>query len=41
MRYLAHTEADIQSMFDAIGVKDFAELFATVPESCRYDGTED
>ena len=37
MRYLAHTEADIQSMFDAIGVKDFSELFATVPESCRYD----
>lgn len=24
-------------MFDAIGVKDFKELFQTVPEACRYD----
>ncbi|MEE4164372.1 MAG: aminomethyl-transferring glycine dehydrogenase subunit GcvPA, partial [Desulfocapsaceae bacterium] len=38
MRYLPHTEADIQVMFDAIGVKDFEELFQTVPEACRYDG---
>lgn len=37
MRYLPHTEADIRTMFDAIGVKDFEELFKTVPESCRYD----
>ncbi len=31
MRYLPHTESDIQTMFDAIGVKDFEELFGTVP----------
>ncbi len=37
MRYLPHTDADIRTMFDAIGVKDFEELFRTVPRSCRYD----
>jgi glycine dehydrogenase subunit 1 len=37
MRYLPHTDADIRTMFEAIGVKDFEELFGTVPESCRYD----
>jgi glycine dehydrogenase subunit 1 len=37
MRYLPHTDEDIRNMFDAIGVKDFEELFGTVPESCRYD----
>ena len=37
MRYLPHTDEDIRNMFDAIGVKDFEELFMTVPESCRYD----
>jgi glycine dehydrogenase subunit 1 len=37
MRYLPHTDEDIRIMFDAIGVKDFEELFSTVPESCRYD----
>lgn len=37
MRYLPHTEEDIQNMFTAIGVKDFEELFMTVPKSCRYD----
>jgi len=37
MRYLPHTDADIETMFNAIGVKDFEELFGTVPKSCRYD----
>ena len=37
MRYLPHTDEDIRNMFDAIGVKDFEELFRTVPKSCRYD----
>jgi glycine dehydrogenase subunit 1 len=37
MRYLPHTDEDIRNMFDAIGVKDFEELFKTVPKSCRYD----
>lgn len=37
MRYLPHTDEDIRKMFEIIGVKDFEELFGTVPESCRYD----
>ncbi len=37
MRYLPHTDEDIRTMFDAIGVRDFEELFGTVPESCRFD----
>ena len=41
MRYLPHTEADIEVMFDAIGVKDFEELFRTVPRACRYDRVMD
>ncbi len=38
MRYLPHTDADIKTMFNAVGVKDFEDLFRTVPENCRYDG---
>ena len=38
MRYLPHTEEDIRTMFNAIGVRDFEDLFRTVPASCRYDG---
>ena len=38
MRYLPHTEEDIRTMFNAIGISDFEELFSTVPKSCRYDG---
>ncbi|SDP08164.1 aminomethyl-transferring glycine dehydrogenase subunit GcvPA [Desulforhopalus singaporensis] len=37
MRYLPHTDEDIRTMFDTIGVSDFEGLFRTVPESCRYD----
>jgi len=37
MRYLPHTDADIKTMFDAIGVKDFADIFSNIPENCRYD----
>jgi glycine dehydrogenase subunit 1 len=37
MRYLPHTDADIQTMLGEIGIKDFEELFQTVPEACRYD----
>lgn len=37
MRYLPHTDADIRTMFDTIGVQDFEELFRTVIEPCRYD----
>ncbi len=38
MRYLSHTDEDIQAMFTTVGVNSFEELFCTVPKSCRYDG---
>ena len=41
MRYLPHTDEDIRTMFDAIGVQDFEGLFKTVPEACRYDEVMD
>jgi glycine dehydrogenase subunit 1 len=37
MRYLPHTDADIRTMFDVVGINDFEELFTTVPKACRYD----
>ncbi len=37
MRYLPHTENDIQQMLEAIGVADIEDLFATVPADCRLD----
>jgi glycine dehydrogenase subunit 1 len=37
MRYLPHTDEDIRDMFNAIGVKDFEEIFMNIPKSCRYD----
>ncbi|MEE4240075.1 MAG: aminomethyl-transferring glycine dehydrogenase subunit GcvPA [Desulfopila sp.] len=37
MRYLPHTEEDIQTMMARIGVKNFEELFPTVPRDCRHD----
>jgi len=41
MRYLPHTDEDIRTMFDAIGVQDFEGLFKTVPKACRYDEVMD
>jgi glycine dehydrogenase subunit 1 len=38
MRYLPHTEEDIQTMMARIGVKSFEELFPTVPQDCRPEG---
>ncbi len=35
MRYLPHTDADIATMLDRIGVNDLSELFAVVPEETR------
>jgi glycine dehydrogenase subunit 1 len=35
MRYLPHTEEDIQKMLDAIGVKKVEDLFQTIPEGSR------
>ncbi len=41
MRYLPHTDEDIQQMLDSIGIKDFEELFATVPAEYRHDQNMD
>ncbi|AKU89806.1 aminomethyl-transferring glycine dehydrogenase subunit GcvPA [Vulgatibacter incomptus] len=37
MRYLPHTESDIQEMLQKIGVKSLDELFSTVPASLRLN----
>ncbi|MDJ0622100.1 MAG: aminomethyl-transferring glycine dehydrogenase subunit GcvPA [Desulfocapsaceae bacterium] len=38
MRYLPHTQEEIEKMMARIGVSDFEELFPTVPQDCRYQG---
>jgi glycine dehydrogenase subunit 1 len=38
MRYLPHTDEDIRSMLDAIGVDDLDDLFSTIPKNCRLNG---
>lgn len=38
MRYLPHTDEEIQAMMARIGVENFEELFPSVPENCRHDG---
>jgi len=38
MLYLPHTEEDIASMLDAVGVDDLDGLFSMVPEDCRFKG---
>ncbi len=35
MRYIPHTEADIQAMLDAVGAESVESLFETVPEKLR------
>ncbi len=35
MRYLPHTEVDVQQMLEQIGVSDIDDLFSGVPEECR------
>jgi glycine dehydrogenase subunit 1 len=39
MRYLPHTEEEIQTMMSRIGVKNFEELFPTVPPECRHENS--
>jgi glycine dehydrogenase subunit 1 len=34
MRYLPHTEADVQAMLAAVGLKSLDELFSTIPADC-------
>jgi glycine dehydrogenase subunit 1 len=38
MRYLPHTDEDIASMLDAVGLADLDGLFASVPADCRMSG---
>jgi len=35
MRYLPHTDIDVQQMLDTIGVSNIDELFSGIPEACR------
>ena len=35
MRYLPHTEADIQAMLGTVGVGSIDDLFAPIPQDCR------
>ncbi len=35
MRYLPHTDADVQQMLDQIGVAKIDELFSGIPDNCR------
>jgi len=38
MRYLPHTDEEIVSMLQVVGVDDLEALFPTVPEECRFSG---
>ena len=37
MRYIPHTEVDVERMLEAIGVESLDELFSTVPDKHRLD----
>lgn len=39
MRYLPHTDDEIRDMLEVIGRDSLAELFCSVPDGCRYDGS--
>jgi len=38
MRYLPHTQAEIQSMLAVAGFSDLDELFKTIPKEARFEG---
>ena len=38
MRYLPHTQKDIDAMLDTVGLQNLEQLFAEIPEDCRYTG---
>ncbi len=38
MRYLPHTNEEIDAMLKVVGRKRLDELFCSVPDVCRYDG---
>jgi glycine dehydrogenase subunit 1 len=39
MQYLPHTNEDIRSMLQAIGVDHLDDLFSTIPKGCRLKGS--
>ncbi len=41
MRYLPHTEDEIQAMLEIVGVESLDALFADVPADCRMEGELD
>ncbi|MCB2217565.1 MAG: aminomethyl-transferring glycine dehydrogenase subunit GcvPA [Desulfobulbaceae bacterium] len=41
MRYLPHTPDEIEQMLAAVGKRQLDELFAHIPEDCRYRGDID
>ena len=41
MRYLPHTNEEIDAMLKVVGRKRLDELFCSVPDDCRYDGEMD
>ncbi len=38
MRYLPHTDEEIEEMLAVVGRKSLDELFCSVPDDCRYEG---
>ncbi|WP_457578003.1 aminomethyl-transferring glycine dehydrogenase subunit GcvPA [Desulfomarina sp.] len=38
MRYLPHTDEDVQEMLKAVGRNTLDELFGSIPDGCRIDG---
>ncbi len=41
MRYLPHTDEEITEMLAVVGRKSLDELFCSVPDACRYEGSMD
>ena len=41
MRYLPHTDDEIHAMLDVVGRKSLDELFCSVPDACRFEGSMD
>ena len=37
-KYFPHTESDLQTMFEKVGIKSLDELYAEVPEQIRFRG---
>ena len=38
MRYIMHTDEDLRSMLETVGVGSLDELFSSIPEDCRRQG---